>query len=104
MLRADVQRRKKHAENDRKPDQPHEPLLGMAGGSNSSWSEDCQYQREHYNARCRKGQELPARLPDTMNTSTDRQHDDQKKERNYCCHRSSSAMIAAVNWIGIWLA
>jgi hypothetical protein len=50
--------------------------VGIASGSNSSWSEDCQYQREHYNTRCRKGQELPARLPDSMNASPDRQHDD----------------------------
>jgi hypothetical protein len=78
--------------------------VGMAGESNSSWSEDCQYQREHYNTRCRKGQELPARLPDTMNASPDRQHDDQQKESNYCCHRSSSAMIAAATLVGIWLA
>src|SRR5262245_14208271 len=30
-----------------------------------------------------------------MNASPDRQHDDQQKECNYCCHGSSSALIAA---------
>jgi hypothetical protein len=39
-----------------------------------------------------------------MNASPDRQHDDQQKECNYCCHRSSSAMIAAATSVGIRLA
>ena len=58
----------------------------------SSLSEDREQQREHHNTSRRKGQELPARLPDTMNASPECQHDDQEKERDYSCHRSSSTI------------
>lgn len=60
-----------------------------------SSSEDREQQGEHDNTSRDESQELPARLPDAMDASANRQYDDQQEECDYSGHGSSSAMIAA---------